>query len=89
MFERLYNHMHKMPRQVSSLGRFKPLNVAIVPAPLPLSYINKPKSLARRVFDTQVSHLFSDLEATEHNGGQDCTLQSGDTSKLVRLTNSL
>ena len=55
MFKRLYNHIHKMPRQVSSFGRFKPLNVAIVPAPLPLSYVIKPKSLACRVFVSRQS----------------------------------
>ena len=52
------------------MGGFKPQNLAVVPATLPLSYALKPKSLARRVFDIQVSYPFSDVEAPEQVGGR-------------------
>ena len=37
------------------------------------------------MFDIQVTYLFSDVEAPERAGGQDCTLEFGGTPKPVRL----
>ena len=54
-----------MPGQVSDFWGFEPPILAVVPATLPLSYALKPKSLARRVFDIQVSYPFSDVEAQD------------------------
>jgi hypothetical protein len=59
-----------MPGQVSDFWGFEPPILAVVPATLPLSYTLKPKSLAQRVFDIQVSSPFSDVEAPELAGGR-------------------
>jgi hypothetical protein len=59
-----------MPGKVSDFWGFKPPILAVVPATLPLSYALKPKHLARRVFDIQVSFPFSDVETTEREGGR-------------------
>ena len=50
--------------------QFELPNLPVVPATLPLSFALKPKSLARRVFDIQVSYPFSDVEALERAGGR-------------------
>ena len=59
-----------MPGQVSDFWGLEPPILSVVPATLPLSYALKPKSLARRVFDIQVSYPFSDVEAPERAGGR-------------------
>ena len=66
----LYVVFERRQRRFSGLGLLEPQNLAVGPATLPLCYSLKPKSLARRVFDIQVSFLFSDVEAPERSVGR-------------------